>query len=120
MQPSENLYDQKPEELPVQVSSANTSSNTAPALGGSFASRFEYTDNAQPTEMSSGGSRIISHVTPPKSSNFFAEYGMESGFSKKSSSQSSKAPVRINSLVTLVLTLAGIDGFLILEEHSYS
>ncbi|CAA0825473.1 Probable ADP-ribosylation factor GTPase-activating protein AGD9 [Striga hermonthica] len=90
--PSESLYDQKPEELPVQVSSANSSSSSTAAVGSSFTSRFEYTDNDQPTETSSGGSRV-GHVVPPKSSNFFAEYGMESGFPKKSSSNSTKVQV---------------------------
>lgn len=94
MQTSESLYDQKPEEPPVQVSSTNTSSSNAPTVGSSFASRFEYTENGQSTEMSSGGARIINHISAPKSSNFFAEYGMDSGFPKKSSSNSSKVPVR--------------------------
>ncbi|XP_049377157.1 probable ADP-ribosylation factor GTPase-activating protein AGD8 [Solanum stenotomum] len=82
---SESLYDQKPEELPVQVSSSNPASN-APTGGSSFTSRFEYTDNVQPSEMSSG--RVLNHVSPPMSSNFFADYGMESGFKKKSSNSS--------------------------------
>ncbi|KAG8374616.1 hypothetical protein BUALT_Bualt10G0014000 [Buddleja alternifolia] len=90
---SESLYDQKPEEPPAQVSSANSSNKSSPAVGSSFASRFEYTDNSQPTEMSSGGARVINHVIAPKSSNFFAEYGMDSGFPKKSSSNSSKVQV---------------------------
>ncbi|KAI3469151.1 hypothetical protein Pfo_025814 [Paulownia fortunei] len=91
MTPSESLYDQKPEEPPVQVS-ANSSTSSTSAVGSSFTSRFEYTDNGQPTEMSSGGARV-GHVLPPKSSNFFAEYGMDSGFPKKSSSNSSKVQV---------------------------
>ncbi|WMV40547.1 hypothetical protein MTR67_033932 [Solanum verrucosum] len=82
---SESLYDQKPEEPPVQVSSSNPASN-APTGGSSFTSRFEYTDNVQPSEMSSG--RVLNHVSPPMSSNFFADYGMESGFKKKSSNSS--------------------------------
>ncbi|GER34670.1 Arf gtpase-activating protein [Striga asiatica] len=90
--PSESLYDQKPEDLPLQVSPANSSLSSTAAVGSSFTSRFEYTDNDQPTEMSSGGSRA-SHVVPPKSSNFFAEYGMDSGFPKKSSSISTKVQV---------------------------
>lgn len=94
MQPSESLYDQKPEEPPVQVSSAKSSTSSVPAVGSSFTSRFEYTENGQSTEMSSGGARITNHVTPPKSSNFFAEYGMDSGFPKKTSSNSSKVQVR--------------------------
>ncbi|KAK6140655.1 hypothetical protein DH2020_025604 [Rehmannia glutinosa] len=90
--PSESLYDQKPQEPVVQVSSANSSTSNTSAVGSSFTSRFEYTDNGQPTEMSSGGARV-GHVVPPKSSNFFAEYGMDSGFPKKSSSNSSKVQV---------------------------
>ncbi|KAL3655848.1 GTPase-activating protein 8 [Castilleja foliolosa] len=90
--PSESLYDQKPEEAPVQVSSVNSSSSSSSAVGSSFTSRFEYTDNVQPTETSSGSSRV-GHVIPPKASNFFAEYGMDSGFPKKSSSNSTKVQV---------------------------
>ncbi|KAK6781705.1 hypothetical protein RDI58_019501 [Solanum bulbocastanum] len=82
---SESLYDQKPEEPAVQVSSSNPASN-APTGGSSFTSRFEYTDNVRPSEMSSG--RVLNHASPPMSSNFFADYGMESGFKKKSSNSS--------------------------------
>lgn len=89
LQTSESLYDQKPEEPPVQVSSSNPASS-APTGGSSFTSRFEYTDNVQSSEMSSG--RVLNHVSPPMSSNFFADYGMESGFTKKSS-KSSKVQV---------------------------
>ncbi|CAK9173398.1 unnamed protein product [Ilex paraguariensis] len=85
--PSESLYDQKPEEPPVQVS---TSGNSTPTFGSSFTSRFKYIDNVQAAEMSSGGTHVIGHVSPPKSSSFFADYGMDSGFSKKTSSNSSK------------------------------
>ncbi|KAL6955193.1 GTPase-activating protein 8 [Sarracenia purpurea var. burkii] len=74
--PSESLYDQKPEEPLVQVS---TSSNSTPTTGSSFTSRFEYVDNVQAAP---------SHVAPPKSSSFFAEFGMDSGFPKKTSSNS--------------------------------
>lgn len=81
----------------MQVSSANSSTSSTPAVGSSYKSRFEYTDNGQPTEMSAEGARAISHVSPPKSSNFFAEYGMDSGFPKKSSSNSLKVQVRENS-----------------------
>ncbi|CAN4128159.1 unnamed protein product [Withania somnifera] len=87
--PSESLYEQKPEELPVQVPASNAASN-APTVGSSFASRFEYIDNVQPAETSSGGSRVLNHVAPPKSSSFFSDYGMDSGFTKKTSSNSSK------------------------------
>ncbi|KAL8539124.1 hypothetical protein ACS0TY_000929 [Phlomoides rotata] len=91
--PSESLYDQKPEEPPVKVSPASSTTSSTPAVGSLFTSRFEYSENGQSTEISSGGARIVNHVTAPKSSNFFAEYGMESGFSKKSSSNSSKVQV---------------------------
>ncbi|XP_047944164.1 probable ADP-ribosylation factor GTPase-activating protein AGD8 [Salvia hispanica] len=91
--PSESLYDQKPEEPPVQVSSTKSATSSTPAVGASFTSRFEYTENSQPTELSSGGTRIINHVSAPKSSNFFAEYGMDNGFPKKSGSNSLKVQV---------------------------
>ncbi|OIS97466.1 PREDICTED: probable ADP-ribosylation factor GTPase-activating protein AGD8 [Nicotiana attenuata] len=90
--PSESLYDQKPEEPPVQVSSSNSTSN-ASTIGSSFASRFEYTDNVQPAEMSPGGPRVLNHVSPPMSSSFFSDYGMDSGFTKKTSSNSSKVQI---------------------------
>ncbi|CAN4076239.1 unnamed protein product [Withania somnifera] len=90
--PNESLYEQKPEEPHVQVSSSNAASN-APTVGSSFASRFEYTDNVQSAETSSGGSRVLNHVAPPKSSSFFSDYGMDSGFTKKASSYSSKVQI---------------------------
>lgn len=89
--PSENLYDQKPEE---PVLPAPSSTNNTPKSGTSFTSRFEYVDNVQSTELISGGPQVISHVSPPKSSSFFAEFGMDSGFQKKSSSNSSKVQIQ--------------------------
>ncbi|KAF3629576.1 putative ADP-ribosylation factor GTPase-activating protein AGD8 [Capsicum annuum] len=83
---SESLYDQKPEEPPVQVSSSNSASNAPAGGSSSFTSRFEYTDNVQPSEISSG--RVLNHVSPPMSTNFFADYGMDSGFTKKNSKSS--------------------------------
>ena len=53
----------------------------------------EYVENVQSTELNSGGSQVLSHVAPPKSSSFFADFGMDSGFQKKSSSNSSKVQV---------------------------
>ncbi|KAL6979867.1 GTPase-activating protein 8 [Sarracenia purpurea var. burkii] len=88
--PSENLYDQKPEEPSVQVS---TSTNSTPTAGSSFTSRFEYVDNVQAAPLSSGGTHVISHVTPPKSSSFFAEFGMDSGFPKRAGSIPSKVQI---------------------------
>ncbi|KAH8513906.1 hypothetical protein H0E87_006953 [Populus deltoides] len=92
VKPSENLYDQKPEEPALPVPS--TTNNTTTKSGTSFASRFEYVDNVQPAELISGDPQVISHVSPPKSSSFFAEFGMDSGFPKKGSSNSSKVQIQ--------------------------
>ncbi|XP_039036369.1 probable ADP-ribosylation factor GTPase-activating protein AGD8 [Hibiscus syriacus] len=89
---SENLYDQKPED-PV-VPSASLTKNTEPPIGSSFPSRFEYVENGQSTELNSGGPQVLSHVAPPKSSSLFSDFGMDSGFQKKSSSNSSKVKIR--------------------------
>ncbi|KAB5564223.1 hypothetical protein DKX38_004277 [Salix brachista] len=92
VKPSENLYDQKPEEPALPVPSMTNTTTTKP--GTSFASRFEYVDNVQSAELISGGPRVISHVSPPKSSSFFAEFGMDSGFPKKGSANSSKVQIQ--------------------------
>ncbi|KAI3703508.1 hypothetical protein L1987_73634 [Smallanthus sonchifolius] len=82
---SESLYDQKPEEPVVQVSTS--ASGMAPSAAPPHTSRFEYVDSSQTNvETGPGGVNTLSHVAPPKSSSFFAEYGMDSGFSKKSTS----------------------------------
>ncbi|KAI4372396.1 hypothetical protein MLD38_010634 [Melastoma candidum] len=88
--PSENLYDQKPEEpvIPVAAPASSTAMST-PSLG----SRFDYVENDQLHDMSPGGTHVLNHVAPPKSSNFFAEFGMDSGLSKKGSSNSTKVQV---------------------------
>ncbi|KAF8379075.1 hypothetical protein HHK36_028502 [Tetracentron sinense] len=83
--PSESLYDQKPEEPAPVVS---TSANNTSTLGLSIPSRFEYVENVQSLETGSGETRVVGHVAPPKSSSFFADFGMESGFQKASSSSS--------------------------------
>ncbi|XP_057518810.1 probable ADP-ribosylation factor GTPase-activating protein AGD8 isoform X1 [Amaranthus tricolor] len=88
--PNEDLYEQKPEEPPASV--AATSTNPLP-IGSVFPSRFEYVENSNISAKSSEGSHVISHVAPPKTSNFFSDFGMESGFNKKGSSNPSKAPV---------------------------
>ncbi|CAN1256680.1 Probable ADP-ribosylation factor GTPase-activating protein AGD8 [Linum perenne] len=95
LQSNESLYDQKPEEAPLPVPS---SSNSTQKSGGSLASRFEYADYVQPAETISGRSKMPSHVSPPKSSSFFEDFGMESGFPKsafpkKGNSNSSKVQV---------------------------
>ncbi|TYH41984.1 hypothetical protein ES332_D11G031700v1 [Gossypium tomentosum] len=91
--PSENLYQQKPEEPVVPVAS---STNDIAPTGSSFPSRsrFEYVENVQSTELNHGGPQVLNHVAPPKSSSFFAEFGMDSGFQKKSSSNSSKVQIQ--------------------------
>lgn len=81
---------EKHEESVVPV--ASSTNNTAP-IGSSFPSRFEYVENVQSTELNSGGSQVLSHVAPPKSSSFFAEFGMDSGFPKKAGSNSSRVQV---------------------------
>ncbi|XP_020589916.1 probable ADP-ribosylation factor GTPase-activating protein AGD9 [Phalaenopsis equestris] len=83
---NESLYDQKPEE-PAPVLTSSISS--APTVGLSFSSRFEYADSSS-AESSSGGTQVMSHVSPPKTSSFFLDFGMDSGSQKKSSSISSK------------------------------
>ncbi|XP_028754619.1 probable ADP-ribosylation factor GTPase-activating protein AGD8 [Neltuma alba] len=88
--PSESLYEQKPEEPPAPVSS---SANSSLLAGPPLTSRFEYADDVEPSESNSGGSHLISHVAPPKSSSFFADFGMDSGFPKKYGSNSSKVQV---------------------------
>ncbi|CAH1453441.1 unnamed protein product [Lactuca virosa] len=87
---SESLYDQKPEEPVVQVSSTSASNNASSSALNMTPqiSRFEYVDSTEAVEAGPGGTNKLSHVAPPKSSSFFAEYGMESGFSKKSSTSS--------------------------------
>ncbi|XP_061981707.1 probable ADP-ribosylation factor GTPase-activating protein AGD8 [Populus nigra] len=92
VKPSVNLYDQKPEEPALPVPS--TTNNTTTKSGTSFASRFEYVDNVPPAELISGDPQVISHVSAPKSSSFFAEFGMDSGFPKKGSSNSSKVQIQ--------------------------
>ena len=88
--PSESLYEQKPEEPPAPVPS--TTSNNLPARP-SLTSRFEYVDNVQSSELDSGGSNVFSHVSAPKSSSFFVDFGMDSGFPKKFGSNTSKVQV---------------------------
>lgn len=89
MQPNENLYDQKPEEpAPVVTASVDTTTTS-----GSFhTSRFEYVENIHSVS-SSSGAPVIGHVAPPRSSSFFEDFGMDTGFQKKPSSTSSKVQV---------------------------
>ncbi|XP_058104035.1 probable ADP-ribosylation factor GTPase-activating protein AGD8 [Magnolia sinica] len=89
--PNESLYDQKPEEpAPVVTSSTNAPST----VGSSYPSRFEYVDNIPSSGASPRGAQVIDHVSPPKSSSFFADFGMDSGYQKKTSSSSSKVQIQ--------------------------
>ncbi|XP_004300238.1 PREDICTED: probable ADP-ribosylation factor GTPase-activating protein AGD8 [Fragaria vesca subsp. vesca] len=89
--PNESLYDQKPEEPVIPVASS-TKSN-APAVT-PLASRFEYVEVLQTTDMNSNGHQVTGHVTAPKSSNFFADFGMDSSYPKRTSSNSSKVQIQ--------------------------
>jgi len=80
LQPSESLYDQKPEEPAPVVASLPSSSTTQSST---FPSRFEYIENLPSTETVHGSVQATGHVAPPKSSSFFADFGMDSGFLKK-------------------------------------
>ncbi|CAN1356894.1 Probable ADP-ribosylation factor GTPase-activating protein AGD8 [Linum perenne] len=89
-----SLYDQKPEEAPVPVPSSSSNNNNLKP-GASYTSRFEYADNTQPVDTVSGGSKVLSHVSPPKSSSFFADFGMDNGYNKKgNSSSNSRAQIQ--------------------------
>ncbi|CAN6302737.1 unnamed protein product [Urochloa humidicola] len=83
--PNESLYEQKPEE-PKPVAPALTTTSTIKS--GPSHSRFEYVENEASADSRSGGSHVTGHVAPPKSSDFFQEYGMGNGFQKKSSNAS--------------------------------
>lgn len=90
MQPNESLYDQKPEEPAPAVTSTASVTTTSSS---SYPSRFEYVENARSAETNVGSVQAIGHVLPPKSSSFFSEFGMDSGFRKKISSSSSNTQV---------------------------
>ncbi|KAM0935665.1 putative Arf GTPase activating protein [Dioscorea sansibarensis] len=79
---NESLYEQKPEE-PTPLATSSSDSNTKPAS--SFPSRFEYVESIKSDGTGLGGGQVINHVAPPKASSFFADFGMDYGFEKKSS-----------------------------------
>ncbi|WZZ75534.1 hypothetical protein YC2023_086904 [Brassica napus] len=95
--PTGNLYEQKPEEVaPVIPAATSTNNGGSKSSGGSSsyaASRFEYNDDFQSGGKSIGGTQVLNHVAPPKSSSSFSDFGMDSYVPKKSSSNSSKAQV---------------------------
>ncbi|CAN6324474.1 unnamed protein product [Urochloa humidicola] len=96
--PNESLYEQKPEE-PAPVLPSVTENTTKTTRSKSYTSRFEYVENAPAarTGSSSEDNQMSGHVAPPKSSNFFAEFGMDSGYHKKSTISSSKVQVEEGS-----------------------
>ncbi|CAN7070627.1 unnamed protein product [Brassica oleracea var. botrytis] len=96
--PTGNLYEQKPEEVapvipPAASLTNNGGSKSSAGSSSSYASRFEYNDDFQPGGQSVGGTQVLSHVAPPKSSSFFSDFGMDSSYPKKPSSNSSKSQV---------------------------
>ncbi|KAF3792965.1 putative ADP-ribosylation factor GTPase-activating protein [Nymphaea thermarum] len=90
---SESIYDQKPEEPAPVVSSSDKPSTK---LGSSFPSRFEYVEGMS-SDNSSGGPEVIGHVAPPKSTGFFAEYGMDNLSQKKATSSIVQGSTAISS-----------------------
>lgn len=101
LQPNESLYDQKPEEPAPDVTSTDSSTAT---FGSSFPSRFEYMESIPAAENIPKGAQVIGHVGPPKSSSFFAEFGMDSGFSKKPVS-TTKVQVRVKPFALLFMVI---------------
>uniref|UniRef100_A0A7N0TAQ3 Arf-GAP domain-containing protein n=1 Tax=Kalanchoe fedtschenkoi TaxID=63787 RepID=A0A7N0TAQ3_KALFE len=91
--PNADLYEQKPEEPSLPVTTSAKAANNIQSTGASFTSRFEYTEIVPSSDAGSGGQRIGGHVAPPSSSSFFSDFGMDSGYSKKTGSNSSKMPV---------------------------
>ncbi|XP_066376386.1 probable ADP-ribosylation factor GTPase-activating protein AGD9 [Miscanthus floridulus] len=94
---NESLYEQKPEEPAPVLPSLVTESTTTRSKH--HTSRFEYVENtpAPKTGSSSEDNHMSGHVAPPKSSNFFAEFGMDSGYHKKSTSSSSNVQIEESS-----------------------
>ncbi|CAN8325043.1 unnamed protein product [Cochlearia groenlandica] len=88
----ENLYEQKPEEVAPVIPAATSNNNggSKSSGGSSYASRFEYNDDLQSGGQNIGGTQVLSHVAPPKSSSFFSDFDMDSSFPKKSSSSKSQ------------------------------
>ncbi|XP_019421852.1 PREDICTED: probable ADP-ribosylation factor GTPase-activating protein AGD8 [Lupinus angustifolius] len=90
--PSESLYEQKPEEVPSPIVTSSTNNNLSD--GPSLTSRFEYVENVQSSEFNSEGSHATGHVSAPKSTSFFSDFGMDSSFPKKSGPSSSKVQIQ--------------------------
>ena len=69
----------------------------------SHTSRFEYVENVPSVVSSSEENKAFGHVAPPKSSNFFGEFGMDSGHQKKFSSSSSKVQVLFHLVSSCII-----------------
>lgn len=84
--PNESLYDQKPEEPAPAPVITTINGSSIPNSGSSYhSSRFEYTETNNGTSNYGGTNLVVGHVTAPKTSSFFSDFGMDSGFQKKSS-----------------------------------
>ncbi|XP_071706561.1 probable ADP-ribosylation factor GTPase-activating protein AGD9 [Rutidosis leptorrhynchoides] len=88
---NESLYEQKPEEPVAQVSASASSTPQSAVAVTPCSSRFEYVDTFLDAESGPQSVSSISHVAPPKTSSFFGDYEMNSGFMRKSNSM--KFPV---------------------------
>ncbi|KAG8092653.1 hypothetical protein GUJ93_ZPchr0012g21756 [Zizania palustris] len=91
---NESLYEQKPEEPAPALPPVSENSTTR---GKSHTSRFEYLENIPSAGSISEENQVTGHVAPPKSSNFFGEFGMDSGYQKKSASGPSKVQIEESS-----------------------
>lgn len=100
MQPSESLYDQKPEELPTTTPTSPSIKNNL-LSGSSSTSRFEYMENVQSSYSNSGGggAHLVRHASLPGSSNFFADFGMDNEFPKKYGLNSNSSIVHVSHIL---------------------
>lgn len=98
-QSNESLYDQKPEEPKPALPTMTTTS--AAKSGPSSHSRFQYVENEPSTESKTGGGNKTGHVSAPKTSDFFQEYGMDNGFQRKTSTAASKTQVKAGLMLVV-------------------
>ncbi|XP_020887944.1 probable ADP-ribosylation factor GTPase-activating protein AGD8 isoform X2 [Arabidopsis lyrata subsp. lyrata] len=78
--PKENHYEQTPEESSLLIPAASSAINRGIKSSAAFssASQFENNDALQSGGQSGGGTQVLSHVAPPKSSSsFLADSGMD-------------------------------------------
>jgi ADP-ribosylation factor GTPase-activating protein 2/3 len=83
----------------------------------SHTSRFEYVENIPSAGSSSEESQAFGHVAPPKSSNFFGEFGMDSGYQKKPSSSSSKVQVMFQLTSSCIIYMTMGHEYVILLTY---